>query len=111
MYVVAHIAGIPVEEWAPYVVPVLGLWLYGRRRDRRRRAAVERMPDPAQALDEDTVSRVLERWTRAKHPGLGPAHVPLRWPGCAGTLRAAAKAGAATPAAQALEAGYDDGFG
>ena len=57
----AHIGGIPVEEWVPFLIPVLALYFAGRRRNRRRAAAVNRLPDPSEGLDEDATTRVLAR--------------------------------------------------
>jgi hypothetical protein len=77
---IAHIGNIPVEEWLPFLVPVLALYVYGRHRSRRRREAIERLPDPSQALDPDTVARVLARWAHADHRELTPEHVSLLYP-------------------------------
>ena len=35
MTVLAHIAGIPIQESLPFVVPVVALFLYGRHRTKR----------------------------------------------------------------------------
>ena len=79
MYVIAHIGNIPVEEWVPFLVPVLGLYLYGRRRGRRRREALQRLPD-VNALDEATVALVLARWSQANHTDLSREYLPLLYP-------------------------------
>jgi hypothetical protein len=76
---IAHIGKIPVEEWLPFVVPVLALYLYGRRKERRRREAVGRL-GPPEALDADAVERVMASWSMASREGLAPAHVPLLYP-------------------------------
>jgi hypothetical protein len=76
----AHIGNIPVEEWAPFVVPVVALYLYGRRKERRRRAAVGRLPNPGEPLDESTVERVVAEWSAAKHGNLSREHLPLLYP-------------------------------
>jgi IclR helix-turn-helix domain len=78
--VIAHIGNIPVEEWVPFLVPVLALYLYGRRRERRRREAVGRLAEPVQALDGETVAAVTSTWAKAGRVGLGPAHVCLLYP-------------------------------
>jgi DNA-binding MarR family transcriptional regulator len=78
--IIAHIGKIPVEEWLPFLVPIVALYLYGRRKERRRREAVGRLPDPSEPLGEDTVARVLAQWSDAKHSGLSPAHLPLLYP-------------------------------
>jgi hypothetical protein len=80
VYVLAHIGNIPIEEWAPFVVPVLALYLYGRRKDRRHRKAVQRLPDASEALDERTITLVEDRWTNANHRDLSRAHLPLLYP-------------------------------
>jgi DNA-binding transcriptional ArsR family regulator len=80
MYVSAHIGNVPVEEWLPFLVPVIALYVYGRRRERRRREAVQRLPDASEALDEGTVELVRRRWARANHTDVSPAHLPLLYP-------------------------------
>ena len=80
MRVIAHIGNVPVEEWLPFVVPVVALYLYGRHRDRRRTAAVERLPQPADGLDLRAVRLVVERWAAADHAGLSAEHVALLYP-------------------------------
>jgi len=80
MPVFAHIGNIPVEEWLPFVVPVVALYIYGRRRERRRREAVGRLPDPGEPLDGDTVERVVAEWSAAKHSDVSPEHLPLLYP-------------------------------
>jgi hypothetical protein len=80
MHVIAHIGNIPVEEWLPFLVPVLGLYLYGRRQQRRRREAVARLPDVGEGLDGATVRRVLDRWSATDHKEVSPEHVPLLYP-------------------------------
>ena len=79
MYVLAHIGGIPVEEWLPFLIPVLALYFAGRRRNRRREAAVNRLPDPSEGLDEDATTRVLARWTQAKH-AVPREYIPILYP-------------------------------
>ncbi len=80
MHVIAHIGNIPVEEWAPFLVPVLVLYLYGRHKNRRRREAVQRLPDASEPLDESTVELVVARWAKARHEDLSPAYLPLLYP-------------------------------
>ena len=77
---IAHIGNIPVEEWLPFLVPVFALYMYGRRRERRRREAVQRLAEPAKALDAATVGVVTSLWAKAGRIGLGPAHVSLLYP-------------------------------
>jgi hypothetical protein len=78
--VIAHVGNIPVEEWLPFLIPVLALYLYGRRRERRRREAVGRLAGPAEALDATTVGIVTSLWAKAGRVGLGPAHISLLYP-------------------------------
>jgi hypothetical protein len=80
MLVLAHIAGVPVEEWLPFVVPVVALYVYGRHRERRRRAAVGRLADPVGALTPETVRRVHAGWAQAGHDRLAREHVPILYP-------------------------------
>jgi DNA-binding MarR family transcriptional regulator len=76
----AHIGNIPVEEWLPFLVPIIGLYIYGRRKDRSRRAAVSRLPDAGERLDERTVEQILAGLSKAKHGGVSAAHLPLLYP-------------------------------
>jgi IclR helix-turn-helix domain len=78
--VFAHIGGVPVEEWLPFVVPVVALYLYGRHRERRRRAAVGRVADPRAAHAPETVRRVQAGWAAAGHDKLAAEHVPILYP-------------------------------
>jgi hypothetical protein len=80
MPVIAHIGNIPVEEWLPFVAPVVVLWLYGRHRDRRRRAAVQRLPDAHELLDEPTIERVVARWVAKRHSDAQARHLPVLYP-------------------------------
>lgn len=79
VYVIAHIGNIPVEEWAPFLVPLAALYLYGRHRNRRHREAIQRLPD-ASALDAATTGHVLARWAKANHTNLAPEYLPLLYP-------------------------------
>ena len=78
--VIAHIGNIPVEEWAPFLAPVLRSHFLGCRNGRRRRAAVERLPDLAAALDEHTTTLVMDDWSKSSHRELTRAHLPLLYP-------------------------------
>jgi IclR helix-turn-helix domain len=78
--VLAHIGKVPVEEWLPFVLPVVALGLYGRHRERRRRATVERLAGAVPTLDARTVERTLDRWSHANRSGLSAAHVLLFGP-------------------------------
>jgi DNA-binding MarR family transcriptional regulator len=76
----AHIGNIPVEEWLPFLVPIIGLYIYGRRKDRRRRAAVGRLPDASERLDERTIKQILADLSKAKHDDVSAEHLPLLYP-------------------------------
>jgi hypothetical protein len=78
--VLAHIGNIPVEEWLPFVAPVVVLYLVGRRMTRNREREVAEAIDPKERFDESVVEQILERWRR-RHPGeLSSRHVPVFWP-------------------------------
>ncbi len=80
MPVIAHIGNIPVEEWLPFVAPVVVLVLYGRHQDRKRRAAVQRLPDARDLLDQPTTERVLACWADKKHAEPQARHLALLYP-------------------------------
>jgi hypothetical protein len=80
MYTSAHIGNVPVEEWLPFVVPVVLLYVYGRHRYRRRREAVEHLPEASELLNENVVKRVVERWSAADHKEVSADMVPLLYP-------------------------------
>lgn len=79
MVVFAHIGNIPVEEYAPFVAPIVLLVVYARRRDRRDRKALARLPG-VQALDERTTERVLARWADGGHTHVTRELLPLMYP-------------------------------
>src|SRR5690348_1257878 len=79
MLVPAHIGKIPVEEYAGFVVPVILLYVYGRRRYRRDRKALAQLPGP-RALDPSAIEFVLARWQEGRHAGLTREHVPIMYP-------------------------------
>jgi hypothetical protein len=80
MLVIAHIGKIPVEEYAPFVVPVIALYAYGRTWSRRHRKKVAHLPGPGEQLDERTVQVVLDRWAAAGHGEVGREQVALMYP-------------------------------
>lgn len=80
MPLIAHIGNIPVEEWVPFVAPVVAVYIFVRRKERRRREAVGRLPDASQALDQATIDRVLAGWSEAKHTDVSHEHLPLLYP-------------------------------
>jgi hypothetical protein len=77
---IAHIGNVPVEEWLPFLFPVLALYLYGRHWSRRRREAVARLPGPAAPLDQKTVELVLARWAATDHREVGHEQLPILYP-------------------------------
>ncbi len=79
-YVLAHIGKIPVEEWLPFVVPIVALYIYFRRKERRRRKAVAVLPATSDSLDEATVNRILDEWRAASYGDVSPEHLPLLYP-------------------------------
>ena len=74
---IAHIGNVPIEEWLPFLVPVVALYLYGRHRERRRRALLRSLPRADEPLDEGSARLVLAQWSAAAHSGLGLEHVAL----------------------------------
>jgi DNA-binding transcriptional ArsR family regulator len=76
----AHIGNIPVEEWLPFLVPVIALYLFGRRRERRRRAEVEQLPPVEQLLDAPTAERVVATLRAARHGDAAAKYLPLLYP-------------------------------
>ncbi|HEV2981530.1 MAG TPA: MarR family transcriptional regulator [Solirubrobacteraceae bacterium] len=80
MVVLAHIGGVPVEEWLPFVVPVVALYLYGRHRERRRKEQMGRLADPRAAHAPRTVQRVQASWMAAGHDKLAGEDVPILYP-------------------------------
>ncbi len=75
----AHIGNIPVEEWLPFVAPVVVLYLVGRRMSRARERDVLRVMSE-EDLDEPTTEQILERWRRKRPNELSSSHVPIFWP-------------------------------
>ncbi|HWD11314.1 MAG TPA: helix-turn-helix domain-containing protein [Solirubrobacteraceae bacterium] len=80
MPVLAHIGNIPVEEYLPFFVPVVALFYFGRRSERRRRTRVQRILDSTEPLDAKTTSAVVAEWAAGDHRELSPEHVPLLYP-------------------------------
>jgi len=75
----AHIGNIPVEEWLPFVAPVVVLYLLGRRMTRNRERQVAQVM-AKELLDERTVGEILQRWRRRRPNELSSSHVPIFWP-------------------------------
>jgi hypothetical protein len=100
---VAHIGKVPVEEWLPFLVPLVALYVYGRYKYRRRREALQRLPDPSALLDESIVGRVHDRWSAAGHKELSAEVVPLLYPPGPDGLTAAELAGRLDRDAGAVE--------
>jgi hypothetical protein len=80
MDVIAHIGNIPIEEWLPFLVPFICMYVYIRRSESRRRRKVGRLPPLGERLDESTVEVVWAEWRRANHEDLSRAHLPLLYP-------------------------------
>jgi DNA-binding MarR family transcriptional regulator len=76
----AHIGKIPVEEWLPFLVPLVALYIHGRRKERRRAAAATRLPGIERGLDPPTIESILAQWKEAKRENLSPAYLPLLYP-------------------------------
>jgi hypothetical protein len=91
--VIAHIGNVPVEEWLPFLAPVVALYVYGRHRERRRRALERSLPRAGEPLDDGTARLVLAHWSAADHAGLGREHVALFCPPGPEGLTAAELAG------------------
>lgn len=80
MPVLAHIGNIPVEEWLPFVAPVVVVYFVARSRRRRRAKEIAQIPEAAQLLDERTVKRVVEHWAQTRHHDLAARHVAVFYP-------------------------------
>jgi hypothetical protein len=80
MQLIAHIGNVPVEETLPFLVPIVALYVYGRRRERRRRDAVRDLPAAGEPLNDDTVARVLAAWSAADHRDVSREHLPVLYP-------------------------------
>lgn len=76
----AHIGNIPVEEWAPFVVPLVALYVYGRRRERRRRGEVAELPESSEGLDPAIVERIVAGWKEGRFDAVTPEHLPILYP-------------------------------
>ncbi len=76
----AHIGNIPVEEWLPFVVPVVVLYVIGRRATHRRREAVRSLPEASELLDQAIIERVVARWTESRHGNVAARHLPIFYP-------------------------------
>jgi hypothetical protein len=80
VYVFAHLGKIPVEEWLPFVVPVVALCVYVRRKERRRREALQRLPGVSEPLAASAVRRVLAEWLAGDYKGISQEHLLLLYP-------------------------------
>jgi hypothetical protein len=78
--VLAHIGNIPVEEWVPFLIPLLGVYLYIRRANRRRRREIERLPKPDRGIDRRTSELVVGRWKATGHGILAQELLPILYP-------------------------------
>jgi hypothetical protein len=80
MPLIAHIGNVPVEEWLPFLFPVLALYLYGRHWNHRRREAVNRLPGADQPLDEGSARLLMSEWAKADHSEVSREHLPVLYP-------------------------------
>jgi hypothetical protein len=80
MNVIAHLGNIPVEESLPFLVPIIALVIFGRRKERRRRHELERLPAASELLDRPTVEQILARWRERRLEGVTARHLPLLYP-------------------------------
>jgi hypothetical protein len=76
----AHIGGIPIEEWLPFLVPVLAVYVYVRRSERRRRAEVQRVLDAGGDLSDGVIATILDEWSASGHDELRAKHARLMAP-------------------------------
>jgi hypothetical protein len=58
----------------------VALYLYIRRKERRRREELRQLPEARELLDERTIERVLARWAQGRHKGAAARHLPLLYP-------------------------------
>ena len=80
MSLIAHIGNVPVEEWLPFLVPVVALYIYGRHKERGRREEVGRLLATDEPLDDSTISAVLDQWSASDHKEVSIEHLPLLYP-------------------------------
>ncbi len=80
MSVLAHIGKFPVEEWAPFLVPVIALYFWARRSNRRRDKEIQRLGSASRGLTEDTTALVLDRWAHAHYTDVPVEYLPLLYP-------------------------------
>lgn len=80
MSLIAHIGNLPVEEWLPFLVPVVALYLYVRRKEHRRRERVRRLLDSGVSLDVKSTRALLSEWADGDHEEVSPEHLPLLYP-------------------------------
>jgi hypothetical protein len=76
----AHIGNIPVEESLPFLIPIVGLFIYIRRKEGRRRRGVAALPPASALLDPAIVQRVMDAWAGGGYDGVSAAHLPLLYP-------------------------------
>jgi hypothetical protein len=80
LYPLAHIAGIPVQEWSPFIVPLVALYFYGRHREHRRREEVAEIPERSESLHPQVVEQIVAGWRDARYEAVTTEHLPLLYP-------------------------------
>jgi hypothetical protein len=76
----AHIGNIPVEEWLPFLVPIVAMYLFVRSRERRRRREVGDIPASSEDLDASVVEAITAEWRRRDYGDVGAEHLALVYP-------------------------------
>jgi hypothetical protein len=103
--VLAHIGKVPVEEWLPFVVPVVAVWVWSRYKTRREQATLPPTEKQRRRAAQGRVALVLAHWRAAGHDELGESHVPLLAPpgpqGC-NAAELAARTGVSEPETREL---------
>ena len=61
-------------------MPLVVLYVYGRRRERRRRGEVAELPESSEGLDPTVIDQVVAGWRRASYDSVTPEHLPLLYP-------------------------------
>ena len=78
--IVAHIGNVPVEEWLPFLVPVVAVYLWSRHKTRRERDNLAPTEKQRRRAEEGRAALVIAHWRAAGYRELGESHVPLLAP-------------------------------